>query len=225
MRHRRRFWQPVADPLAVIDPLPVYRRGVAAVLATHGFEVHTPADVVAWAREHPRGPVLLSVLDDDDWELLGVLCRLRPQPSIIAVTTEDSTASGLRALLLGARSVLLRSADVPAVERTVMATVEGQAVMPAAVANALCTARSPAQVSRPALSAEQIAWLRDLSAGRTVAALAKEAGYSERAMYRFLRSIYARLGVGTRIEAIMRMQEAGWLTDEVRTANPADKAG
>jgi DNA-binding NarL/FixJ family response regulator len=214
----------VADPLAVIDPLPVYRRGIAAVLATHGFEVHTPADVVAWAREHPRGPVLLSVLSDDDWDLLGALCRLRPRPPIIAVTTEDS-GSGVRALLLGARSVLLRSADVPAVERAVVATVEGEAVMPAAVANALCTARPPAQVSRPALSAEQVAWLRDLSAGRTVAALAKEAGYSERAMYRFLRDVYARLGVRTRIEAIVRMQEAGWLTGEVRTADPPDRAG
>ncbi len=211
--------------LAVIDPLPVYRRGIAAILASHGIEAETPADVVAWAGAHRRGLVLLSVLSADDWGVLDALCRSRPQPLVIVVTADDSGALGARALRLGARSVLSRHADTHAVERAVLATIAGEAIMPAGVARALSTARPAVPSSHPELSAEQIGWLRDLSAGRTVAALAKEAGYSERAMYRFLHAAYEKLGVRTRIEAIVRMQETGWLTAEFSSADPADTAG
>jgi DNA-binding NarL/FixJ family response regulator len=215
----------VSVPLAVIDPLPVYRRGIAAILADHGLEVHTPADVVAWAREYRRSLVLLSVLSADDWGVLGALCRSRPQPLVIAVTADDSGESGARAVRLGARSVLPRQATVRAVERAVVVTMEGEAIMPAAVASALAAARQLVPASHVALPAEQIAWLRNLSAGRTVAALAKEAGYSERAMYRLLRAVYEQLGVRTRVEAIVQVQAAGWLASDVSAADPPDRAG
>jgi DNA-binding NarL/FixJ family response regulator len=214
----------VTVPLAVIDPLPVYRRGIAAILADQGFEVDNPADVVAWARGHRHSLVLLSVLSDDDWGVMDELCRLRPQPLVIAVTADKSGALGARAVRLGARSVLFRGADVEAVERAVVATIEGEAIMPAVVAGVVSASRPPMPATRSGLSAEQVAWLRDLSAGRTVAALAKEAGYSERAMYRFLRSVYEKLGVRTRIEAVVRMQEAGWLTSDVSSDDRAGRA-
>ncbi|MGN9908615.1 DNA-binding response regulator [Phytohabitans sp. LJ34] len=212
-------------PLAVIDPMPVYRYGIAAILANHGVEVHTPTDVVAWARDRRRSLVLLSVLSADDWDLLGTLCRSRPRPLVIAVTADDSAGSGARAVRLGARSVLSRQATVRAVERAVAATIEGEAIMPAAVASALSATRQPVTASQVGLSGEQIAWLRSLSAGRTMAALAKEAGYSERAMYRLLRAVYEQLGVRTRLEAIVRMQEAGWLAGDVSEADSPDMAG
>jgi DNA-binding NarL/FixJ family response regulator len=215
----------VAVPLAVIDPLPVYRRGIAAILADHELEVHTPADVLAWARGRRRSLVLLSVLSAEDWDVLAELCRSRPQTLVIAVTADDGGGAGARAVRLGARSVLPRQATARAVERAVVATIEGEAIMPAAVASALSEARQPVPASHVTLSAEQIAWLRNLSEGRTVAVLAKEAGYSERAMYRFLRGVYEQLGVRTRVEAIVRVQEAGWLAGEISAADPQDTVG
>ena len=47
--------------------------------------------------------------------------------------------------------------------------------------------------------------------GSTVAALANQAGYSERAMFRLLHGLYQRLGVRTRTEALIRAHERGWL--------------
>jgi DNA-binding NarL/FixJ family response regulator len=214
-----------AVTLAVIDPWPVYRRGMVAILADQGLEVHTPADVVAWVRGRPRSLVLLSVLSTDDWELLAALCRSRSQPLVIAVTADDAGECGARAVRLGARSVLSRQATVRAVKRAVVATIEGEAIMPAAVANALSAARQPVPASQVALSAEQLAWLRNLSIGRTVAGLAKEVGYSERAMYRLLRAVYEQLGARTRVEAIVRAQQAGWLAGDVSAADAPDTAG
>ncbi|SEU14237.1 helix-turn-helix domain-containing protein [Nonomuraea wenchangensis] len=45
----------------------------------------------------------------------------------------------------------------------------------------------------------------------TVADLADRAGYSERAMFRLLQALYREIGVATRIQAIVRAQERGWL--------------
>lgn len=36
--------------IAVVDPLPMLRQGVAAALAVSGHVVDTPADIVAWVR-------------------------------------------------------------------------------------------------------------------------------------------------------------------------------
>jgi DNA-binding CsgD family transcriptional regulator len=41
--------------------------------------------------------------------------------------------------------------------------------------------------------------------------VANLAGYSERAMFRLLRGLYARIGVRNRTEALMRAKERGWL--------------
>jgi DNA-binding NarL/FixJ family response regulator len=61
------------------------------------------------------------------------------------------------------------------------------------------------------LSAERLSWLRALAAGRTVAQLADQAGYSERAMFRLLRLLYQDMGVGGRVEALLRARDEGWL--------------
>lgn len=89
--------------------------------------------------------------------------------------------------------------------------------MPFPVAAALATV-APVP-SRNPLSAEQVAWLRQLASGATVAQLAERAGYSERAMYRLLQALYRELGVRSRNQAIMQAQQKGWL--RIDTADPA----
>jgi DNA-binding CsgD family transcriptional regulator len=50
-----------------------------------------------------------------------------------------------------------------------------------------------------------------LATGMTVAQLAAKAGYSERAMFRLLRSLYVRMGAKNRTEALIRAYEHGWI--------------
>ena len=61
------------------------------------------------------------------------------------------------------------------------------------------------------LSARDVAWLRALADGVTVASLARASGYSQREMYRLLSALYARLGVDSRTEALLRADRAGLL--------------
>ena len=188
--------------------MPMFRQGIAGVLEASGYTVETPADVVAWARRETATLVLLTVMSERDWQLLGLLCASTTSPLVVAVLANESAALGARAIRAGAQSVLPRTVAAVTLRRTVEATVGGQAVMPAAVAAVLA---EPHPVSERGPSVDQLSWLRQLANGATVAQLADRAGYSERAMFRLLRALYRQLGVRTRLQAIMRAQEAGWL--------------
>ena len=50
---------------------------------------------------------------------------------------------------------------------------------------------------------EELTWLRILAQGGTVHDLARQVGYSERALYRLLHALYGRMGVSSRTEAIL----------------------
>ncbi|MEU6153354.1 response regulator transcription factor [Actinosynnema sp. NPDC047251] len=195
--------------IAVVDPLPLFRQGVASVLSAAGHSVETPTDVSLWLRRAKSSVVLLTVRSERDWDLLDRLCGAAGHHLVIAVLDAESAVLGARAVRTGARSVLARDVAADTLRQTVEATIGGQAVMPADVAAALAGGTPPN--GQRALSAEQLSWLRQLASGSTVTQMADRAGYSERAMFRLLQAVYRQMGVRTRLEAIMRAQESGWL--------------
>jgi len=197
--------------VAVVDPLPIFRQGAVRLLTDAGYEVAEPADVVAWARGMPRTVVLLTLADERSWEVLRQLAAEAPDQAVIALVDRLSTPLGATAVRSGARSVIPREATAAVLIRSVEATADGQAVMPAAVASALVVGLPADQSEGWSPPEEQVSWLRQLAAGSTVVGLARQAGYSERAMYRLLSTLYQRMGVSTRTEAIMRAHELGWL--------------
>ncbi|MFD0686014.1 response regulator transcription factor [Actinomadura fibrosa] len=196
--------------VAVVDPVPLFRHGVVAALSSAGHLVEEPADALAWVRERPGGTVLLTLDSAEELDRLTAMCRVRPRPLIVALLTGANSSLGAQAVRAGARSVVARTATVTTLRRAVDATLDGEAVMPAGVADLLVTGRGGQPPRRPAPSAQQVAWLRQLAEGWTVARLAAEAGYSERAMYRMLKQLYRQLGAATRLEAMILAHEEGW---------------
>jgi DNA-binding NarL/FixJ family response regulator len=212
----------MAVQVAVVDPLPLFRDGVVAALTAVGHPVETPPDVVSWARQAREAIVLLTLLAESDWAALAKLAEVAPTNALVALLAEDSPAAGVRAARSGARSVLSRQVSAEVLQRTVAATIDGQAVLPAAVAAVLVAgAVKDARAGEP--PAERLSWLRALAAGCTVAQLASQVGYSERAMFRLLRVLYRDMGVGSRVEALMRAQELGWLQLPTSPAAPATR--
>ena len=202
----------MAVQVAVVDPLPLFRDGAVAALTEAGHVVQTPSDVVAWAGQVRGAVVLLTVQAEADWRVLSRLGGPGTSVnSLVVLLGEESAAAGVRAVRAGARSVLARQVSAEVLRRTVSATIDGQAVLPAPVAALLASGDGAGTGPDLVLSAERVSWLRALAAGGTVAQLASQAGYSERAMFRLLRSLYRDMGVGGRVEALMRAQERGWL--------------
>ncbi len=201
----------VAVHIAVVDPLPMFRQGVGAVLSAAGYAVDDPADLLAWVGRVSTALVLLTLDLEGDWRLLERLRSDRSRAMVIALVEGDGTTRGVRAVRVGARSVLPRQVTAPVLRRTVDATLDGHAVLPAEVAAVLAASSSADVDGRTALSEQQLQWLRSLAAGKTVSRLADDAGYSERAMYRVLQALYQQMGVKGRMQAIMQAQALGWL--------------
>ena len=203
----------MAMQVAVIDPLPLFRDGAMAALAATGYEVGAPADVVAWVRRVREAIVVLTVQVEADWRVLANLTEVGSAAhSVVVLLGDDSPAAGVRAVSTGARSVLSRQVSAEKLLRALAATADGQAVLPPEVVASLAGGAA-AGAGSPAPTAEQLGWLRALAAGRTVAELASQAGYSERAMFRLLRSLYREMGVNGKVAALIRAQRLGWLPE------------
>ncbi|SNY36941.1 DNA-binding response regulator [Paractinoplanes atraurantiacus] len=178
------------------------------MLAAAGHHTETPADVVEWAARPTSDLVLLTIAGAPQWRVLARMREARSKPPVVAVMDAASPREGLRAVRAGARSVVSRDAAPASLRLAVEATISGQSVLPAAVAGLL--AAGPA-ADPETVPPDRIGWLSQLAAGATVARLATEAGYSERAMFRLLTRLYREMGVNNRIEAIMRARDRGWI--------------
>jgi DNA-binding NarL/FixJ family response regulator len=197
--------------IAVSDPLPMFRRGVANVMQNSGYDVESPQDLLAWtAAGGARAVVLLTLLRPADWTLLVTLRELRSAVTLIAVIENGDLALSVRALGSGAVGVMAREADFDTVRDVLAAAISGRSVLPIEVVRALTTTGDVQRPDRIPPEME-ISWIRQLTQGLTVARLAERAGYSERMMFRLLRDLYQRWGVANRTEAIIHARDNGWL--------------
>jgi DNA-binding NarL/FixJ family response regulator len=197
--------------VAVVDPLPLFRQGAATVLSAAGHRVEVTDDVLSWAGSRQSAVVLLTLFGGPDWQLLT---HLHDQATAIVIAViQDLHPAALRAVHQGARSVLSRACDPAVLLRTVEATADGQAVLPAELLTALTGVSAHGlQIA----SEQRLSWLRQLAAGATVAQVAATAGYSERAMFRILKQLYRDMGVQNRMQAVLRAQDLGWVVASVQ---------
>jgi DNA-binding NarL/FixJ family response regulator len=207
---------PVFVRVAIADPLPIFRRGLRAVLGEAGiraeiFDMESPDDLRDWLTRDEHRVVLLTVQVDADWDLLADLGRSRPGATLVAVLPEPSTGAYVRAVRAGAAVAVGRAAEPGHLGEVVRAAATGLSLLPVDVIRALASDRA-AEVAEPGVPSDsEVAWLRQLAHGGTVGDLARRAGYSERMMFRLLRDLYAKLGVANRAEALFRAHERGWV--------------
>jgi DNA-binding NarL/FixJ family response regulator len=193
---------------AISDPLPLLRTGIAAALRGDGHPVDEPTDLLAWCADGAPALVVIGLTTPGQWDLLSDLGRSRPAARTVALTLEPATA--LRAVFAGAAAVLPRDADAKHLLEACRAVRRDECVLPAAAVRDLLR-RAARWDDETTLDERELSWLRLLAGGGTVAAVAASAGYSERMMFRLLRDLYARLGVGSRTEAMLLARERGWV--------------
>jgi DNA-binding NarL/FixJ family response regulator len=195
----------------VSDPLPIFQRGVMAALGDVGFQAETPDDLVAWAHTDDRRIVLLTVQTGADWELLARLGQPNVPVVVVAVLPNPNVAGYVRAISAGAAGAMPREATPADVRAVFQAAVDGKSMLPIEVVRALAdqTGSAPEPSGEPSVS--EMGWLSELARGVRVVDLASRAGYSERMMFRLLRDLYSRLGVGGRTEALMLARDRRWI--------------
>jgi DNA-binding NarL/FixJ family response regulator len=197
--------------IAVSDSIPALQRGIAAMLIQAGYRPDMPEDLLSWARQDERWVVVMGLRSAADWVLLEDVAKARPGVIVVAMLEETDIPMVTRAVAAGVAAVVPRDASPDTMRRALEAAIEGRILLPTNVVKTLASPAEPSHDQREGLSDREVEWLRALASGLTVGQLANQTGYSERAMFRLLRQLYARFGVSNRTEALIRAQEQGLL--------------
>jgi DNA-binding NarL/FixJ family response regulator len=205
--------------VVIADDHPAFRAGLRVLLQDSGL------DVVAEAADGPAAVDVVVATRPDvallDLQMPGltgveVTKRLRevaPESRVLVLTMMEAEETVLAALRAGAWGYLLKGAGQEEIERAVRSVADGQAVYGAGVAErvmAFFTARSGAAVGPfPQLSEREREVLRLAAEGRANADIARRLFLSEKTVRNHVSSIFTKLAVTDRAQAVARARDAG----------------
>jgi DNA-binding NarL/FixJ family response regulator len=200
----------MANPIrtAVIDDHPMFREGVAKLLArTPGVEMvavgSTAADAVRIARELLPDVLLMEIkVPDDGVAAVSTIAREHPGVHILIMTVSDSDADVSAMLQLGVHGYLLKGCTGQEIVRAVQRVHAGELCMTSELAPRLLTAASrPGDQPADDLSSREEIILAQVSKGLTNKEIAKALNLREKTVKHYMTHIMQKLGVGNRYEA------------------------
>ena len=195
----------------VVSRSQMWLRGMKSMLEAEGLEVETGDRLVEGASSSSAVCVVFHLADAEaHTELRAFRGEHKHLPVVAGVTTSDLLTTS-RALRAGANAVVGDDDKPEFVAESVRMTVGGRTALPTGVATSMALHVPDTDDARSWINATQIEWLRAMAEGSTVADVAEDVGYSERAMFRQLKLLYGRLGVSNRTEALLWAKQRGLL--------------
>ena len=129
---------------------------------------------------------------------------------MVALMEDPSPSRVTSSLRQGASAVVDWDAQPEHIVTVLDQALTGLAMLPIGVVHWMARETTPSNLA-PLISVEELEWIRLLSSGCSVIKLSQQFGYSERAMFRHLSRLYARLGASNRAEAIVAAARFGFL--------------
>jgi DNA-binding NarL/FixJ family response regulator len=210
--------------VVLADDHPVVRAGLAALLGSlQGIEV---VGVAADGREAVREVVLqrpnVAVLDlqmpgKDGFAATREITRVAPEVAVLVLTMFDDDDSVFAAMRAGARGYVVKGAEQEEIGRAIRAVASGEAIFgPGIAQRVLRFFANPADDPFPELTAREREILDLLAAAMPNSMIAKRLGLSPKTVANHLSSIFTKLQVGDRAQAILRARDAGLGTRQDR---------
>jgi DNA-binding NarL/FixJ family response regulator len=206
--------------VVVADDHGIVREGLGALLAARpGFDLVGTASTGA---EAVRAAVTLRpdvlVMDiqmpgTGGIEATREISRVAPDVAVLMLTMFDDDESIFAAMRAGARGYVLKGAAPDNVIRAIAAVAAGEAIFGPGVARRaldyLSGPRRDATVAFPDLTAREREVLDLIAAGLGNAAIATRLGLATNTIGNHVTSIFAKLQVASRAEAIIRARQEG----------------
>lgn len=207
--------------MLIADDHPLVRSGLRALLAaTEDMEV------VGEAATGEEAVMLAASLQPDvivmDLRMPGIngieatrrIVQAHPQMRILVVTLFEDDDSVFAALRAGARGYILKDANEVEVVRAIRAVSSGDAIFSATIAQRLLdffASPRPAQavLPFPDLTDREREILTLIAQGRRNAEIAQSLVISTKTVRNYISSIFSKLQVADRAQAIIRAREAG----------------
>jgi DNA-binding NarL/FixJ family response regulator len=175
------------------------------------------------ALRQARGPwdvacVDLGLPDGDGIDVVRGLVEQHPELPVIVVTVQRADRKILGAVRAGARGYLLKEHAGARLESAIEEAIAGGAPMSSVVARRLLSlvAALPAievrERPQPQLTDRELSVVRTFSEGQSYQQAAATLGISLNTLRTHVRSVYEKLAVGTRTEAVLSALELGLLS-------------
>ena len=197
----------------------VVRRGIGALLASlDAFAVVAEATTGAEAvREAQLAQPDVVIMDINMPGMNGIestrqLSRLVPTAAVLVLTMFDDDETVLSAMRAGARGYLLKGALPDEMVAAIRSVATGHVVIGPGVAGRLLShlnAAQPPEPPFPQLTAREREVLEGIAQGQSNAAIAAGLGLAPKTVGNHVSTIFAKLRVASRAEAIVRARENG----------------
>lgn len=212
------------DPIRVVlvDDHPVVRRGLRSLLESlHGYTVvGEAADGVAAVREVQltRPDVVLMDIRMpglDGLEATRAVLSAVPSTAVLMLTMLDEDDAVFAAMRVGARGYLLKGAEQQEIDRAIRSVAAGEAIFSPGVAQRVISHFNGAGALTapqpfPELTPRERELLDLVAAGLRNAAIAERLFLSQKTVANHLSSIFAKLSVDGRQQAIIRARDEGF---------------
>lgn len=209
-----------AITVLLVDDHPVVRSGLRMLIETlEGFVVvGEAADGEAAVREvqvHRPDVAVMDVLMPgvDGVEATRRITRTVPGTAVLVLSMAEDDDVVFAAMQAGARGYLLKGAEQEEIDRAIRAVVAGEAIFGPGVAQRVLghfTRRTTAVAEPfPELTQRERQVLELVAQGRRNAVIGGELGMAAKTVANHLSSIFAKLQVSDRSEAIVRARDEG----------------
>jgi DNA-binding NarL/FixJ family response regulator len=205
--------------VVVVDDHPVVRKGLTALISSlAGFDVVAEAaDGVSAIRETQllRPDAVIMDIAMPGMDGLEATRRIRaavPGAAVLVLTMHDDDDTVFSAMQAGAQGYLLKGADQEEIEQALRAVVAGRAIFGPGVAERVLgyfAAPPKAEVAFPGLTTREREVLDLIARGASNSAIAQSLSLSTKTVGNHISSIFAKLAVAGRAEAIVRAREGG----------------
>ena len=180
---------------------------------------HSARDACAVAAHaNPEVAVVdLGLPDGDGIDVIASLSKIDADLPVLVLTIASSEARILAALRAGARGYLFKG-DIGRLRRAVDEVRAGESPMSAGVARLVMSQLRAAPIKQPpgseprgSLTARELEVVDRLRNGLTYEAVGASLGVSTNTIRTYIRSVYDKLQVSTKTEAVLEALRRGWL--------------
>jgi DNA-binding NarL/FixJ family response regulator len=200
----------------VVDDHPIVRDGLRALFGTV-----PDVDVVGEARDTEGALREVTLLRPDvllldvhlpgatGLDALPTIRRAAPDTRVLLLSMDDDAETVLAGVRLGADGYLVKGASQEEILRAVRAVNDGQMILGSPVTRHLRGLDRPATAPFPQLATREREILDLVASGLSNAGIADRLYLSPKTVANYLTSVFAKLGVQDRAQAIVKARDAG----------------